>query len=340
MTKLPDSISSLANPVRRIPLKKIREDVVTLRTEYDEESLNELAGSMSKGQLQPVVVQQNDDDTFGLIIGSRRLRAAAKKGDRDILAYIIDKQAPVDLLLMALAENLHRKDLNPFEEAQGFLRLVKEYALGIKEVSQRIHKPTSYVRSRLELLSMPEEVKTLVSEQKLPLERVGVLARLPTGEEQTHFAQQAVTHHLSSSELRAEVARQREEPKPVPRSWDYELTSVKLRAKLEEHIDWLQKVPRRTNLKKINAAEKIALLKVLQNLEHEVRVLTAFFGGSSTTSDLSRSNIVSNHREVWTTRDIKRIHAKSRPSDEALAEELGRTVEAIRAMRNQTKEKA
>jgi ParB family transcriptional regulator, chromosome partitioning protein len=343
---LPKSLTNLLKQTPRIPVNKIRENVVTLRTEYEPESLGELGDSMEdKGQLQPIIVQQGEDDWFDLVIGSRRLRAAKAKGHRDVVAYVIDKREPVELLFIALAENLHRRDLNPFEEAQGFLRLTKEFNLDLKDIAKGVNKPENYVRGRLQLLSMPEEVVEMVAEQKLPINSVRTLARLPTGEDQVRVARSAVKHHLSQSELQAQVRQELSEP-PRQERESHELTSVKLQARVGEFVTFLQKVPRRLNLRRMNASEKQALLKTLQGLEDEVRMLRETIKNASATTahpahpNLTRSHTEpNNHGEEWTSRDIRRINAVRRPSDEELAVELGRTVGAIRAMRAQTSEK-
>lgn len=340
---LPESISSLMQ-MPRIPIAKIRENVVTVRTEYDDESLDELGDSMiKKFQLQAIIVQPGDGDWFDLVIGSRRLRAAKRKGLQEIGGYVIDKRNPVELLFLALTENLQRVDLNPFEEAQSFLRLMKEYDLDMKAVAAGVNKPGEYIRRRLQLLSLPEDVKALVAEKHLAMHHIPVLAHLPSGEEQVRFARLAVAHHLTQGELRAEVAQELQQPTRRARE-SYELTALKVQAKLGEFTGFLQKVPRRMNLRRVNAAEKTTLLQSLQGLEDEVRVLRATISGVETVAasdpGVIREHVdPRNHGEDWTTADIRRINSPRRPSDEELSVELGRTPTAIRAMRAQTHDK-
>lgn len=342
---LPDSLMLLTGQSRRVPLDMIRESVVTLRSDYDEDALRELGNSLgSSGQHQPIVVQPGEGDYVDLVIGSRRLRAARARGLPDLVAFFIDKHNPLDLLLMALAENLHREDLNPFEEAQAFLRLMKEYELDLKTIATKVNKNEQYVRRRIELLSMPDQVKTLIAEKKLPLQHVAVLARLGSGEEQVGQAQQAVKHRLTASELRARIKQERDEPASPMRS-TYELTAEKVRARLEEFTEWLQKVPRRMNFRKMNGSEKTFVLRSIQSLEDEVRSLRANISGVEVSSILSDVNLTrshtdpSNHGQEWTINDIRRINSLRRPSDQELAAQLGRTVGAIAEMRAKTKEK-
>lgn len=344
--KLPNSLATILMQIPRIPINKIRESLVTLRTEYEPESLEELGDSMEdKGQLQPIIVQQGDDDYLDLVIGSRRLRAAKAKGHSDVIAYVIDKRAPVELLFIALAENLHRRDLNPFEEAQGFLRLMKEFDLDLKAIAKGVNKSVGYIRSRIQMLSMPEEVVEMIAEQILPIDSVRPLARLPTGEDQVRFARSTIDNRLTRSELGALVRKELSEPVRKERE-SHELTSVKLQARVGEFTTFLQKVPRRINMRRVNGSEKLAVLKALQELEDEVKSLRESFKNSSAVASPQHPNLTrshtepNNHGQEWTSRDIRRINSVRRPSDEELAIELGRTVGAIKVMRAQTNEKA
>ena len=334
--------------IQRIPLHLIRESVVTLRANYDEASLAELGESLvEQGQLQTIVVQPGGGgpETFDLVIGSRRLRAAKHKGMPDIAAFVIEPRSPVQVLFIALAENLHRADLNPFEEAQVFLRLMKEYELNTGEIAKGIDKPEGYVRGRLQLLSMPEEVITHVSEGRLGAQHVRPLARLPSGEDQVAFAELAIANNLTEPELRREIAREMNEPtRRSPRSPN-ELTAVKVRARFGDFTEWLGRVPRRMNLRRLNAQERRIVFMAIQSLDAQMRTfkeaLQGIEGSSATFAAALQKKPADpkNHRDQWTTGDLKRIVATDRPSDEELSVQLGRSVDAIRTMRVQMLQK-
>jgi ParB/RepB/Spo0J family partition protein len=342
MRRQPVLLSSVTDQICRIPIDKIKESLVTLRTKYDEESIRELGDSLvDQGQLQTIVVQPDGSGCYDLVIGSRRLRAAKLKKKKDIAAYVIEARTPVELLLIALAENLHREDLDPFEEAQGFLRLMKEFELSLTEISQGVNKEESYIRGRLQLLSMPEEVVRMVSEKVLPINSVKTLARLPTGEDQVRLAQRAVKHHLSQPELTAEVRRELEEPATHDRQ-SYELTSVKLLARVDSFTQFMTKVPRRMKMHRMNAGERKSVIQALQKLENEARTLREAVTSNSVMTiprSLSPADQASNQGQEWTVQEIRRINSVNRASDEVLSRELGRTVAAIRSMRSQTSEK-
>ena len=184
----------------------------------------------------------------------------------------------------------------------------------------------------------------MVSEKKLGINHVQPLARLPSGEDQVRLAQVAVRNNLTETELRAEVRRELQEAGRTQSS-KRELTPLKVQVRVREFIEFVQKVPRRMNLRRVNAKERHDLMVALQSLEDETRSLRDAVKTAQTSTAQLQPNLIrdhttpSNDREEWTTKDIRRITSSRRPSDEELAEELGRSVGAIRAMRFKTSEK-
>ncbi len=328
----------------RIPLDKIRESAVSLRIDYDDESLDELSRSQeTEGELQPIIVQPGEGDWFDLVFGYRRVRAAKRRGDADIFGFVMDRRTPKQLLLMALAENLQRQDLNAFEEAQAFLRLMKEFDMDQKSIAATIHKNAGYVHDRVVLLSMPEDVQALVAQQKLTVRHMSPLARMPTGEQQIAMATHAVTNRLNADELRVEVMRELREPSPITQRNSREFTPTKLRMRIERFSTFLKSAPSRLDVRRMNATDKQALQKALRELDGMVQGMWAAMNIVEAprrvpTGPTRVHATPRNHRETWPAAHIARIHALDRPSDEDLAVELGREVGAIRAKRHETKE--
>jgi len=335
------SISAITKrEFRLIPINDIQETVVQIRIDYPEEPLLELSNSLeTEGQLQPILVAHAEQDKFELIIGSRRLRAARQGGIPEIPALVIEADSPLNYLLIALSENLHREDLNFFEEAHAFLRLMKDYGLGVKEIAQRTHKSDHYVRSRMELLGMPDEVQALVAQKRLPLESIGVLAKLPTGEEQTYYANKTVSSRLSKAELRQLITSDAEEEAPRNKR---DVSADKVRVRIDMFTRWMKRLSRNKNFSgSLNADERSAIARSIQAAQTELQGAASVFGTwsklPSTHVAPPRSKFVDdpdNHGDEWSLRHIDKITASDRPSDEVLAVELGRTVGAIRAMRS------
>jgi ParB family transcriptional regulator, chromosome partitioning protein len=130
-------------PIRRevktLPIEKMVEPEFHLRVYYDEVKLRELADSLElEGMFHPLLVSERKDGLYEVHAGSRRLRAARLKGFEVVPVVIIEPDGPAHALQIALSENLQRQDLDPFEEARGFLRLVFEYGMSQKEVARSL----------------------------------------------------------------------------------------------------------------------------------------------------------------------------------------------------------
>lgn len=122
------------------------------------ESLTELAESIKEhGILEPLVIAKTPAG-YQIIAGERRWRAAKQVGLKTV-PVIIRETSPRGMLEMALVENVQREDLNPLDRAQAFIRLMEEFHLANKEISQRIGKSPAYVSNSIKLLSLPDALK-------------------------------------------------------------------------------------------------------------------------------------------------------------------------------------
>lgn len=129
------------------------------RQYMDNEALDELAASIRQiGIIQPLSLRKMDDDTYQIIAGERRYRAAIKAGLQSVPAYI-RTASDVELTEMALIENIQREDLNAIEIALTFKKLIDQYNLTQERLSERIGKKRATVANFLRLLRLPAEVQ-------------------------------------------------------------------------------------------------------------------------------------------------------------------------------------
>lgn len=175
-----------SSPQSRTMLKvdQIRRNPFQPRSEFDEQSLKELAKSISlHGVLQPVLVRKTEQG-YQLIAGERRWLAAQKAGLNEIPCRIMDL-ADREVSEAAIEENLKRKDLNVLEKAQAFQDYVDRFGCTIEELGKRLSMDRSTVSNMLRLLELPEPVRQLLHEEKitgghakamLPLEEADQLA--------------------------------------------------------------------------------------------------------------------------------------------------------------------
>ena len=155
--------------VTNIPIAKIQANPFQPRLDFQEDALRELAESIkTHGVIQPITVRKMAQDKYQIISGERRTRASMMAGLDKIPAYVRVARDQ-EMLEMAIVENLHRENLNPFEIASSYQRLIDECNLKHEELSQRVNKERSTVSNYLRLLKLPEEAQMAVKEQLISM---------------------------------------------------------------------------------------------------------------------------------------------------------------------------
>jgi ParB family chromosome partitioning protein len=154
---------------RRAPIESLKANPRNPRRDFTEQELEELASSIKeRGIIQPIVVRQiaGDQDGYEIIAGERRWRAAQRAGLHEVPIAIVDA-TDAQSLEFAIIENVQRADLNPIEEASGYLALMEQCNHTQEEVAQIVGKSRPYVGNMVRLLKLPEPVKNLVRQGKL-----------------------------------------------------------------------------------------------------------------------------------------------------------------------------
>ena len=168
------------------------------RQVFTEDGLNELINSIKeKGVLQPITVRENSDGKFELIAGERRFRASKEAGLRKIPAYILDVKNDSDMLEMALIENIQREDLNPLEEAEGYLLLVEKYNFTQDEIAKKIGKSRPVITNRIRLLKLPHEIRHALKIGLISKKHAELLAGLVTNGQMIGIFQKITRNGLS-----------------------------------------------------------------------------------------------------------------------------------------------
>jgi ParB family chromosome partitioning protein len=136
------------------------------RTRFSDEAIGELADSIrSSGVLQPVLVRR-DGDGYLIVAGERRLRAARVAGLKKIPAIVRDV-TDTEMMEIALVENIQREDLNPIDEAHAYSTLIEKVGLTHEQISGRVGKQRSSISNSLRLLTLPPEVREMVSRETI-----------------------------------------------------------------------------------------------------------------------------------------------------------------------------
>ena len=150
-----------------LPISQVETCSSQPRKRFDDESLQELADSISQhGIIQPLTVRKLSSGYYQISAGERRWRAARLAGLQEVPVIVIeaDDRKAAEL---AMIENLQREDLNPMEEAAGFQSLIESYHMTQEEAAQRVGKSRSAVTNALRLLGLTPSVRKLVEEGKL-----------------------------------------------------------------------------------------------------------------------------------------------------------------------------
>ena len=176
------------------------------RRTMDPEALEELAGSIrSQGVIQPIVVRQVLGGRYEIIAGERRWRASQLAGLTHVPAII--KNIPDEAAVaIALIENIQRENLNPIEEAYALQRLLDEFSMTHQQVADAVSKSRATVTNLLRLLSLNEEVRTLVEQGDIEMGHARALLTL-TEEAQIEVAETIIAKGLSVRETEELVRR-------------------------------------------------------------------------------------------------------------------------------------
>ena len=172
--------TKVENKTNNLSLAEIVPNKYQPRKNFDEENLNDLVNSIKeRGVIQPIIVRKSNTNNskYEIIAGERRWLAAQKAGLHDIPVVVTDAD-DLKSLEFAIVENVQRHDLNPLEEAQGYKRLIDEFAYDQDKVSKFIGKSRSYISNSLRLLNLPKEVLDFVEQKKITAGHAKILVGL------------------------------------------------------------------------------------------------------------------------------------------------------------------
>ena len=204
------------NLVKNIKTEQIIPNRFQPRKSFNEESLNELADSIKRhGILSPIIVREISFDSYEIVAGERRFRAANKNNLTEV-PCIIESFENQDSLEVALIENLQREDLNPVEEAQGYDRLKREFGLTQEDISSFTGKARSTIANAFRILNLPQEVLDLISAGKIDKGHAKVLLSLKNTKDIINQAKkistQGITVNALSSSMREKTKKSNTDP--------------------------------------------------------------------------------------------------------------------------------
>lgn len=194
-------------PTRDLPIDSISPNPFQPRRRFDDEAIRELATSIkTSGVLQPVLVRSVGNDSYQLVAGERRLRAASLAG-LERIPVVVKELDDREMLEMALVENIQRENLNPIEEARAYEALIEKTKLTHDQIAERVGKQRVSITNALRLLVLPVEVLEMVSRGTLTAGHGRALLGLESSGDQLAAARYVQTRGFSVRRTEAYVRR-------------------------------------------------------------------------------------------------------------------------------------
>jgi ParB family chromosome partitioning protein len=201
--------------IASIDIAKIQPNPFQPRTDFDQESLEELTRSIQeKGVIQPITVRRVDAG-YQLISGERRLRATQAARLRQIPAYIIAVATDEEMLELALIENIQREYLNSMEIANAYQRLIDECHMTQDDIAKRVGKDRSTITNFIRLLKLPVKIQDGLRKDKISMGHARALIALPNERIQLRLYEKIIDGGLSVRKVE-DIVRATQQPKKKP----------------------------------------------------------------------------------------------------------------------------
>ena len=199
------------NPTNKVPIADLQRNKYQPRTFFDDEKIMELSSSIKEnGVIQPIAVRPNsyEPGKYEIVAGERRWLAAQKAGLNEVPVIVLeidDKKS----LEIAIVENVQRQDLNAIEEAKGYQRLIKEFGYDHEKISKFMSKSRSHISNTLRLLTLPQDILSMIEEGELTAGQARPLIGLPNASD---IAENIVRKKISAREVES-LTKMKKAPK-------------------------------------------------------------------------------------------------------------------------------
>jgi ParB family chromosome partitioning protein len=211
---------------RGLPIDLVQRNPSQPRRHFSENELSELSESIkAHGVLQPILVRPIAEGKYEIVAGERRWRAAQRAGLHNIPA-VIRELNEVEVLEIAIIENVQRTDLNPIEEAQGYSALIDRFGRTQQDIAEQVGKSRPHIANMLRLLTLPEELQEMVRDGRLT---AGHARAILTAPNPAALAARAISEGLNVREVER-LAQQAKDERHGPRAGSVETKSADTRA--------------------------------------------------------------------------------------------------------------
>ncbi|WP_139906235.1 nucleoid occlusion protein [Clostridium thermarum] len=198
----------MQNEIIFITPEQILPNIYQPRKTFDDDTIEELAQSIKTyGIIQPLSVRKMGNNSFELVAGERRLRAAKKIGLEKVPAIIVDI-TDKESAAIALLENLQREDLNFIEEAEAYFNLIKDHSYTQEQLAEAIGKKQSTIANKLRLLKLSTNIRSTLLENKLTERHARALLKISEEEKQVKILNIVIEKKLNVKETEKLIERE------------------------------------------------------------------------------------------------------------------------------------
>lgn len=255
-----------------VPVDDIKPNPDQPRSRFDDESLTELAASITEvGVLQPVVVSRDQDGNLYLIAGERRWRAARKAGLGTIPA-VVRGTTGATTLVEALVENIQRQDLKPLEEAHAYKQLLENTGMNQEQIADRVGKSRPAISNTLRLLQLPGPVQAMIDKGTLSAGHARALLGLEDEKYAMHLAEKIANEGWSVRQVEDAVRARKTMDEPAEKTSVTQMRPVEiieLEKRLADHLGSRVKIDYRNKKGKVEIR-----FASLEDLERIYRIIS------------------------------------------------------------------
>ena len=227
---IPEGEESDRNSIVEIKITDIEANDRQPRKAFNDETLVDLSESIKEhGVVQPIIVRKLGS-SYQIIAGERRWRAARLAGKKTIPA-IVKECSNLEVMELALIENLQREDLNSIEEAMAYKSLIEEYNMTQDEISKKIGKSRPAIANSLRLLQLPQEIKNMIAEGKISQGHARALLSISGEKKQIDMAEKIIAQQLNVRQIEklAKDTKQKKKKEVLPDAYQIEINQLEER---------------------------------------------------------------------------------------------------------------
>ncbi len=247
---IPENEDSDKNAIIEIKVTDIEANEKQPRKAFNDETLSDLSESIKEhGVVQPIIVRKIGN-SYQIIAGERRWRASRMAGKRTIPAIVKDC-SNLEVMELALIENLQREDLNSIEEALAYKSLIEEYKMTQEDISKKIGKSRPSIANSLRLLQLPEPIKNLIAEGKITQGHARALLAISGEKRQLELADKIIGEQLNVRQIEKMAKETKEKKKKNSLMNNYQIEINQLEERLKSILGTKVTIQHKKNKGKI-----------------------------------------------------------------------------------------